>query len=80
VHAESEFMVTRGLGYRSGGQTAARTQDWGTNMTAHGLSLSSGSWANEADKEIKGGIIASGSRGCVCSFITQRTRQCLLTV
>ena len=57
--AESEFTATRGSGYGSGGWTAARTQGWGTNVTAHRLGLSSGSRANEADKEIKGGIIAS---------------------
>jgi len=52
-------------------QAAARTQGWGTNMTAHRLSLSSDSWANKADKEIKGGIIAWHSQGSTQVFITR---------
>jgi len=67
-------MVTCGLGYGSGGWTVARTQGWGMNVTAHKLSLSLGSRANEVDKEIKGGIIACSLQGCTWDFITKRTR------
>ena len=55
MHMQRGFTATHGSGYGSSGWAAARMQGWGTNMMPHGLSLSLGSWANKADKEIKGG-------------------------
>jgi len=40
-------------------------------VTAHGLGLSSGSRANKAKTEIKGGIKTCSSRGCARGFIAK---------
>jgi hypothetical protein len=64
--------VTCGLGYCFSGWTAARMWGLGTNMMAHGLSLSLrqlGKWGKDRNKG--GGIKASFSQGGTQVFITK---------